>query len=155
MGVLSVLNAITGTEGVGNLIYRTALDGINLAANVDTFIIGGRQKSHYKKEDESLETIRNRTARIEKKVCANAASLESYAEACEDYLKNSKSVKAEAVVNIKDNKKKATDTTPEGEDDADDNVDDDASDPADDNTDPPAGKKDSKKDGKKTPKQPD
>ena len=35
MGALSFLNALTGTEGVANLVYRTALDGINLAANVE------------------------------------------------------------------------------------------------------------------------
>jgi hypothetical protein len=80
MGALSFLNALTMTEGVPALIYRTALDGINLAANVETFISGSRVKKIDEKT-ESLEDIKRAVLRSEIEAAKTAADLSSFGKA--------------------------------------------------------------------------
>lgn len=80
MGALSFLNALTMTEGVPALIYRTALDGLNLAANVETFVTGSRVKE-IKKETESLEDIRRAVIRSQMSAEKTASDLSSFGKA--------------------------------------------------------------------------
>lgn len=54
MSILGALNALTGTTGVANLIYRTAIDGLNVAGDITTFCV---------KHDTKI--IRNRTNDLE------------------------------------------------------------------------------------------
>ena len=68
------------TEGVPALIYRTALDGINLAANVETFISGSRVKKIDEKT-ESLEDIKRAVLRSEIEAAKTAADLSSFGKA--------------------------------------------------------------------------
>ena len=57
MSILGALNALTGTTGVANLIYRTAIDGLNIAGDITTFTV---------KHDTKI--IRNRTNDLESAV---------------------------------------------------------------------------------------
>lgn len=80
MGALSFLNALTMTEGVPALVYKVATDGINLAANVETFVTGSRVKKIDQKT-ESLEDIKRAVVRSEIAAAKTASDLSSFGKA--------------------------------------------------------------------------
>ena len=80
MGALSFLNALTMTEGVPALVYKVATDGINLAANVETFVTGSRVKKIDQKT-ESLEDIKRAVVRSEISAAKTASELGSFGKA--------------------------------------------------------------------------
>jgi hypothetical protein len=80
MGALSFLNALTMTEGVPALVYKVATDGINLAANVETFVTGSRVKKIDEKT-ESLEDIKRAVVRSEISAAKTASDLSSFGKA--------------------------------------------------------------------------
>lgn len=106
MGALSFLNALTGTEGVANLVYRTALDGINLAANVETFVTGSRVKD-IKKDTECLEDIKRSVIRSEVSAAKSASDLANFGKALsEKRIRMNGNVIVEKPVKKDDDKKK-------------------------------------------------
>lgn len=106
MGAISFLNALTGTEGVANLVYRTALDGINLAANVETFVTGSRVKD-IKKDTECLEDIKRSVIRSEVSAAKSASDLANFGKALsEKRIRMNGNVIVEKPVKKDDDKKK-------------------------------------------------
>lgn len=73
--VLDVLNSITGTQGVANLLYVGFRDGFNAAANVETFVVGHRSKKILK-NTESLDDIKGAVLRTEKSVAATKIAID-------------------------------------------------------------------------------
>ncbi len=103
------------TEGVPALIYKTALDGINLAANVETFIAGSRVKKIDEKT-ETLEDIKRAVVRSEIEAAKTAADLSSFGKALSE-----KRIRMDGNVLIekpekKDKKKKDKKKNKKGED---------------------------------------
>ena len=68
------------TEGVPALVYKVATDGINLAANVETFVTGSRVKKIDQKT-ESLEDIKRAVVRSEIAAAKTASDLSSFGKA--------------------------------------------------------------------------